>query len=114
MSESGQVLEVPSNSSTTGNAKEALPTTEGAAVAAPAAPLFAPPTATELPPVLTVREVAKYLRIGINKAYRAVREGEIPGARRIGKRTIRVDRDTVIAWHKAGQGRLSRQSRGSR
>jgi excisionase family DNA binding protein len=47
-----------------------------------------------LPEWLTVDEVAKILRIGRRQAYAAIANGEIPGARRIGK-TIRVRRKAI-------------------
>jgi len=60
----------------------------------------------ELPPVLTVEEAAKLLRIGRTAAYRAARSGAMPGVVRIG-RTLRVSRDAVLDW--LGQGSVSRE-----
>ena len=40
-----------------------------------------------LPPVLTVPEAAKVLRLGRNSLYQAIREGEIPVIR-IGRRLL--------------------------
>ena len=57
-----------------------------------------------LPEVLTVDELARLLRISRGSAYQAVRSGTIPGVVRIGK-TLRIDRDAVLAW--LGQGRVS-------
>lgn len=61
---------------------------------------------TNLPPVLTVEEVASLLRISRGAAYQAIHRGEIPGARRVG-RSFRVSRDAVLAW--LGQGGVSRK-----
>jgi excisionase family DNA binding protein len=58
--------------------------------------------AATLPPILTVDELAAYLRINRKTLYAAIRAGEVPGARRIGG-TIRLDRDTVLSWL-AGEG----------
>ena len=55
------------------------------------------PLAETLPPILTVEEVATYLRINRDTAYKAVATGEIPGAHRIG-RTIRISRDAMLEW----------------
>lgn len=49
---------------------------------------------SELPQVLTVDEVAAFLRIGRSAAYEAVRRGEIP-AIRVGRR-LRVPRDRLL------------------
>ena len=48
----------------------------------------------ELPPTLTVAEVAGVLRISRGAAYEAIRSGALPGAIRIG-RTIRVPKSAV-------------------
>jgi len=50
----------------------------------------------ELPEFLSVKELASYLRLNIKTVYQAINKGEIP-AKKIG-RTIRVHRDTIIAW----------------
>ena len=65
-----------------------------------------PADLSNLPPVLTVEEVAKLLRISRGAAYQAVRRGELPGVRRVG-RTLRVSRDAVLSW--LGQGCVSRK-----
>jgi excisionase family DNA binding protein len=64
----------------------------------------------ELPPVLTVDELAALMRVDRKTAYAAIARDEIPGVRRLG-RALRVHRDTVLAWL-CGQDRASR-SRGS-
>ena len=55
--------------------------------------------------VMTVDDLALALRVNRKTAYEAVRRGEIPGVRRIG-RTIRVSRDAVLEWLR-GRGRVS-------
>lgn len=55
------------------------------------------PAETSGAAVLTVDELASLLRVNRDTAYRAVRAGEIPGVRRIGK-TIRISRDAVLEW----------------
>jgi excisionase family DNA binding protein len=65
--------------------------------------------AVALPAVLTVDELAAYLRLNRKSVYAAIREGAIPGARRIGG-TIRIDRDTVLTWL-SGEGRVSTSRR---
>lgn len=66
--------------------------------------------ALDLPVVLTVEELAELLRINRKTAYAAVEAGDIPGVRRIG-RTIRISRDTVLAWLAEGQARFPRSRR---
>jgi excisionase family DNA binding protein len=65
--------------------------------------------ANALPAVLTVDELAVYLRVNRKTVYAAIAQGAIPGARRIGG-TIRVDRDSVLKWL-AGEGRVSSSRR---
>lgn len=50
-----------------------------------------------LPAVLTVREVAKLLRLNHNTVYQGLQSGDIPGVMRVG-RCVRVARDPLIAW----------------
>lgn len=59
------------------------------------------------PPVMTVDELARLLRVNRKTAYDALARGEIPGARRIG-RTYRISRDAVLEWLR-GQARVSRK-----
>jgi excisionase family DNA binding protein len=61
----------------------------------------------ELPPILTVDELAGFLRLNRKTVYEAVSRGEIPGVRRIGG-TFRIWRDSVLVWMNrqvAGGGR---------
>lgn len=51
----------------------------------------------DLPDVLTVREVAAFLRTGKNEAYALIRDGRIYAAR-IGRRGLRVPKTAVIAF----------------
>lgn len=55
------------------------------------------------PDVLTVPEAAALLRLGINKAYRAVRDGTIPSFK-VG-RSIRVYKRDVAGLAEGGGGR---------
>lgn len=64
----------------------------------------------ELPVVLIVDELATLLRVNRKSAYAAIQRGEVPGVRRIG-RTVRVHRDTVLAWLSQGQDRAPRSRR---
>ena len=50
-----------------------------------------------LPPFLTVDEVAELLRINRNTVYELFQRNEIPGGRKVG-RVIRFSRDVVIQW----------------
>jgi excisionase family DNA binding protein len=63
-----------------------------------------------LPPVLTVEELAAFLRVNHKTVREAIERGDVPGVRRLGT-TIRVSRDTVLAWLSSGQGRVSRSKR---
>ena len=58
-----------------------------------------------LPAVLTVEELAAYLRVNRKTIYQAIAAGELPGARHIGG-TIRICRDAVLTWL-SGEGRVS-------
>lgn len=51
----------------------------------------------DLPPILTVEELASFLRLNRKTVYEAVSRGEIPGVRRIGG-TFRISRDSVLVW----------------
>jgi excisionase family DNA binding protein len=64
---------------------------------------------TDLPPVLTVDELAALLRLDRKSIYEALARGQIPGARRIGRR-YRIGRDAVLDWLR-GQDRVSRARR---
>jgi excisionase family DNA binding protein len=64
----------------------------------------------DLPEVLTVDEVSRLLRVDRKTIYVQVREGSIPGARRVG-RTIRISREAVLRWLTEGQGHVSRSNR---
>ncbi len=47
----------------------------------------------DCPPVLTVAEVARLLRISLNSTYLAIQRGELPAAR-VGRRLL-IARDTL-------------------
>jgi len=59
-------------------------------------------TLTRLPTLLTVDEFANLLRVNRNTLYDAIKKGQVPGVRRIG-RVIRICRATVLEWFR-GQG----------
>lgn len=52
--------------------------------------------ADELPPVLTVSEVAQYLRISRTMAYELTKHKDFPAVR-VG-RAVRVPRDNFLRW----------------
>jgi excisionase family DNA binding protein len=54
-------------------------------------------TANDLPPIMTVDELAAFLRLNRKTVYDSVSRGEIPGVRRIGH-TFRISRDVVLRW----------------
>lgn len=59
--------------------------------------------------VMTVQEAASYLRVNIKTVYDAIARGELPGARRVGRK-IRMSRSALVAWLAQGQGRVSRST----
>ena len=61
-----------------------------------------------LPPILTVDELAAFLRLNRKTVYEAVSRGEIPGVRRIGH-TFRISRDSVLQWLRSQGGFGSRR-----
>jgi len=56
------------------------------------------------PAVMTIEELADFLRVNHKTVREAIARGEIPGVRRIGG-TIRIFRPAVVDWLSAGQGR---------
>lgn len=64
----------------------------------------------EDPAVITIEELADFLRVNHKTVREAIARGEIPGVRRIGG-TIRVYRAAVVDWLAAGQGRVSHSKR---
>ena len=56
--------------------------------------------------VLTVEELAGFLRVNHKTVRDAITRGEIPGVRRTGG-AIRMYRAAVVDWVAAGQGRAS-------
>ena len=60
-------------------------------------------TKRELPEVLTVKELASYLRLNIKTVYEAINKGEIPGAKKIGGRIV-IHRLTLEAWFRSCSG----------
>jgi excisionase family DNA binding protein len=61
--------------------------------------------------ILTVDEVASFLRVNRNTVYDLFRSGEIPGGRNMGKRLIRFSRKAVLEWVATGNGPVSQSSR---
>jgi excisionase family DNA binding protein len=55
----------------------------------------------ELPPIATVAEIARFLRVRPNLVYAMYRRGEIPGGRRVG-RSIRFSKKIVLEWLLSG------------
>ena len=51
----------------------------------------------QLPTVLTVDEAAQILRINRKTLYRLVKDGQVPGAKKIG-RVIRIRLDSLLEW----------------
>lgn len=64
------------------------------AISADAIPTSPP---DHLPAILTVDEVAAFLRINRKTIYDLVRRNEIPGARKLG-RCLRFGRDALLRW----------------
>lgn len=67
------------------------------------------PDPDQLPPIMTVDELAFLLRVNRKTVYDAIAANEIPGVRRVGK-TIRISRDVVVNWLQ-GEGRVSSSRR---
>ncbi len=61
----------------------------------------------EVEEVMTVNEAADFLRVNRKTIYDAIGRGELPGARRVGRK-IRLSRAALVAWLAQGQGRVSR------
>lgn len=51
----------------------------------------------DLPEVLTVAEVARWLKVDAKTVYVAIEDGDFP-ARRIGRRRLVVLRDALVEW----------------
>ena len=62
----------------------------------------------EMPPVATVAEIARFLRVRPNLVYAMYRRGEIPGGQRLG-RTIRFFTKVVVEWMRNGEPRRTRR-----
>jgi len=62
----------------------------------------------DLPPVATVAEIARFLRVRQNLVYAMHRRGEIPGGQRLG-RAIRFSTKVVVEWLNSGEPRRSRR-----
>jgi excisionase family DNA binding protein len=64
----------------------------------------------QLPAVLTIDELADFLRVNHKTVRDAIARGDIPGVRRLGTAT-RIHTATVLAWLASGQARVSRSKR---
>ncbi|MCK9461367.1 MAG: helix-turn-helix domain-containing protein [Proteobacteria bacterium] len=64
----------------------------------------------EPPPIATVAEIARYLRVHSNHVYSMFAQGKIPGGKRIGK-SIRFRTKTVVEWLESDQAESSGRSR---
>lgn len=66
---------------------------------APATAPAAPPEAPDAPEVLTVAEVARFLRVNRKTVYDAIDRGDLP-ARRMGRgrRRLVIGRAALLAW----------------
>ncbi len=53
--------------------------------------------------IITVDELAEYMKVNRKTIYDAVRDGELPGARKL-RGTIRIHKPTVLAWLMSGEG----------
>jgi predicted DNA-binding transcriptional regulator AlpA len=58
------------------------------------------------PEMLSLREVAQLLGIGLRSLGRNVNEGLFPPPVRLGRRTLRYSRRAVLAWIDEKSGRL--------
>lgn len=56
--------------------------------------------AEDLPEILTVEEAAKLLRVNVKTIYGAMRAGDAPWAKRVG-RVVRINRSALMRWFEA-------------
>ncbi len=68
-------------------------------------------TADTLPEIMTVDEVAAYLRLDRKTVYEAIKHDKVPGAHRVG-RVIRVYRRALLRWLSSGTEGLLGSSQG--
>ncbi len=52
--------------------------------------------------IITVEELAAYMRCNTKTIYDAIKLNQLPGARHVG-RVIRVHKPTVVAWLASGE-----------
>jgi excisionase family DNA binding protein len=65
------------------------------------------------PEVITTDEAARLLRVNRKTLLAAIRRGEIPGTRRVG-RALRIHRATLVQWSSTGQGQRPSTIKGPR
>jgi excisionase family DNA binding protein len=71
-----------------------------------------PSPASAIPLILTVDEVAELLRVNRKTVYQAAANGDIPGVRRLGHRTLRFYGPALAQWLQTGTGsRTGRRAR---
>ncbi len=64
----------------------------------------------EIPPIATVAEIARYLRVRPNHIYAMFKRGEIPGGKRVG-RSIRFKSEIVMKWFEDDEPEISGKKR---
>ena len=62
---------------------------------------------------LTIQEAARLLRLGERTTYRLAREGELPGAVKLGNQW-RVDREVLMGWVRGRSKRVRGDGGGTR
>ena len=50
-----------------------------------------------LPEIMTVKEAAAYLRLGLNNLYLLIQKGQVPFVRKLGTRYI-IPRSALVEW----------------
>ncbi len=60
--------------------------------------------------IISVDELAEYLKLNRKTVYEMVSAGELPGARRL-RGTIRIHFPTVLAWLEKGEAPKQRKAR---
>jgi excisionase family DNA binding protein len=105
-------VDPPGRSDALQDVHSAAPAPTSPSVNPPGSPAPAVLPSPEPAPILTIEELAAYLRLNHKTIRDAIGRGDIPGVRRIGG-AVRIHRDTVVGWLASGQGRVvnSRRTR---